>query len=635
MPPLDLAPKKELGPLDMFKGAVLDPKAQSGGTAGGGATSGGATSGGATSGGGFSATAKEVKDFDPYGDLLHQELKISGGMGGGGTSMFQGWKPPPPPPPQVTVEPNQIKFDGVILFKKASAALEENPNPILDAIAAVIKANPQLGRVRVDGHASSEGTETYNQKLSEDRAASVVAYLVAKGVPADRLTSKGFGESQPVASNDTEESRAKNRRVVFTLLDGPVDPTKVTDPSKDGTQDGTPKTTGPTSGDQDGDDGTSSGGNSGGTDTESDSDDGGSVAPGGGGGGATTDDDGEQETSDPLPDIDDEDIGSTSGGGTPVTDPTSGGGTTEGDTNGSPVGTSGPQEDPKGPISTQRIHFGRRSAALNTKAKKVIIAIGQRLAKNPDLTIEVEGHTDSKKSAAYNLKLSKKRANVTASYLRVFKRKKGMPAVSADRVTVLAKGETKPIASNKKKAGRDKNRRVEFRVFGKVAPVPLLKPKKPLPKKPLPKSPVVAKKPASNKPLPKVPSKSTNTSGPPVKKPVTIVKTGGPKPTPKTTNGPIILKGGGWQAEFDDDCRRTEERGAEALGEQGRRAQRGVQAEEPRLLEGEERTVGDDREEHDVEVEVVRRPGEVLLPEDGQGDEIRSADRPQQDQHAG
>ena len=63
------------------------------------------------------------------------------------------------------------------------------------------------------GHTDSDSSEAYNLKLSERRANAVMDYIVSKGIAANRLTSKGFGESDPIASNDTREGKAKNRRV--------------------------------------------------------------------------------------------------------------------------------------------------------------------------------------------------------------------------------------------------------------------------------------------------------------------------------------------------------------------------------------------------------------------------------------
>jgi outer membrane protein OmpA-like peptidoglycan-associated protein len=73
--------------------------------------------------------------------------------------------------------------------------------------------------VEVGGHTDSVGSEAYNQGLSERRADAVRDYLMSKGVKASRLTARGYGESRPVASNDTEEGRAENRRVELVVIE--------------------------------------------------------------------------------------------------------------------------------------------------------------------------------------------------------------------------------------------------------------------------------------------------------------------------------------------------------------------------------------------------------------------------------
>jgi len=82
---------------------------------------------------------------------------------------------------------------------------------------AILEANPDL-RVRIDGHTDSRGTDAYNQKLSERRAEAVKKFFLENGVAASRLETRGFGESEPAAPNDTPENMAKNRRVEFTPL---------------------------------------------------------------------------------------------------------------------------------------------------------------------------------------------------------------------------------------------------------------------------------------------------------------------------------------------------------------------------------------------------------------------------------
>jgi flagellar motor protein MotB len=72
--------------------------------------------------------------------------------------------------------------------------------------------------IEIAGHTDNEGSDAYNLKLSEGRAASVVNYLISKGVKPERMTNMGYGESRPVDTNQTEEGRAQNRRVEFTLI---------------------------------------------------------------------------------------------------------------------------------------------------------------------------------------------------------------------------------------------------------------------------------------------------------------------------------------------------------------------------------------------------------------------------------
>ena len=84
--------------------------------------------------------------------------------------------------------------------------------PILNEVVGVLMANPDV-RVSIEGYTDSRGSEAGNQSISEARAKSVQAYLVSKGVEAERLDHKGFGEQAPVADNATAKGRKKNRRV--------------------------------------------------------------------------------------------------------------------------------------------------------------------------------------------------------------------------------------------------------------------------------------------------------------------------------------------------------------------------------------------------------------------------------------
>lgn len=97
-------------------------------------------------------------------------------------------------------------------FAFDSAQLTSQAKSTLDAAVAAINANPS-DSISVEGHTDSMGSDAYNSQLSQRRARAVVDYLVSKGVSSSRLKAVGKGESHPVASNDTREGRAQNRRV--------------------------------------------------------------------------------------------------------------------------------------------------------------------------------------------------------------------------------------------------------------------------------------------------------------------------------------------------------------------------------------------------------------------------------------
>ena len=106
-------------------------------------------------------------------------------------------------------------YAAVVLFDFDSDTIKSIANPMLDEAASILKKNPDL-KVEIDGHTDSTGPAAYNMTLSERRAKAVMKYFVDKGVEAQRLTTKGFGSTNPAASNDTKEGRAKNRRVELT-----------------------------------------------------------------------------------------------------------------------------------------------------------------------------------------------------------------------------------------------------------------------------------------------------------------------------------------------------------------------------------------------------------------------------------
>ena len=105
-------------------------------------------------------------------------------------------------------------YQGEIFFDVNSSTVKSEAYPMLDEAVKVLRNNPDLN-VEIQGHTDNTGTAKYNLWLSQKRAESAMNYLVDKGIDPGRLTAKGYGFEQPVASNDTPEGRAKNRRVEF------------------------------------------------------------------------------------------------------------------------------------------------------------------------------------------------------------------------------------------------------------------------------------------------------------------------------------------------------------------------------------------------------------------------------------
>jgi OOP family OmpA-OmpF porin len=103
-----------------------------------------------------------------------------------------------------------------LVFDHDSDSIKPVAYPMLDEGSLILKKHPEIS-VRIDGHADSTGDAEYNLGLSERRAGAVMEYFIGKGVPAEGLSMKGFGQTKPVSSNDTEEGRAMNRRVELTV----------------------------------------------------------------------------------------------------------------------------------------------------------------------------------------------------------------------------------------------------------------------------------------------------------------------------------------------------------------------------------------------------------------------------------
>ena len=127
--------------------------------------------------------------------------------------------PRPGCPGLVVVTKNEIRITQQIQFDFNKATIKPVSFPILDAVNDVLVQNPKI-TVEVQGHTDNVGQAAYNQKLSQQRADSVKAYLVKKGIDSSRLVSKGYGMNQPLVPNTTEPNRAINRRVQFIRTEG-------------------------------------------------------------------------------------------------------------------------------------------------------------------------------------------------------------------------------------------------------------------------------------------------------------------------------------------------------------------------------------------------------------------------------
>jgi OOP family OmpA-OmpF porin len=125
--------------------------------------------------------------------------------------------PPPPPPPPAAPMKKKIILRGVNFdFDKSN--IRADARPVLDEAIDTLKDAGDV-RVSVEGHTDSVGTDAYNQGLSMRRANSVADYLAAGGISRSRMEVDGFGESRPVASNDTDDGRAQNRRVELKVIE--------------------------------------------------------------------------------------------------------------------------------------------------------------------------------------------------------------------------------------------------------------------------------------------------------------------------------------------------------------------------------------------------------------------------------
>lgn len=173
------------------------------------------------SGCGFSTTAGAIASSNGMADFVSKvffnKVQLAEGDADGDGVLDSKDKCPNTPKGAQVDKDGCWAFHGV-LFDYDKATIKAGYESLFNNAIKVLKLNPGL-TVEIQGHTDSRGSDAYNQKLSEQRALTVKQHLVDNGIEASRLTTKGFGESRPVASNDSEAGRAHNRRVVYKRTD--------------------------------------------------------------------------------------------------------------------------------------------------------------------------------------------------------------------------------------------------------------------------------------------------------------------------------------------------------------------------------------------------------------------------------
>lgn len=119
--------------------------------------------------------------------------------------------------PRVVYEDGRFKVLETVQFEHGSATIKPESRSLLNQVALTIKANPQVKRVRVEGHTDDTGPRDLNLRLSRQRAHAVRDYLIRRGVSAKRLSAHGYGPDRPIAEGTSDEARAQNRRVEFVV----------------------------------------------------------------------------------------------------------------------------------------------------------------------------------------------------------------------------------------------------------------------------------------------------------------------------------------------------------------------------------------------------------------------------------
>jgi len=122
-------------------------------------------------------------------------------------------------PPKAVQQGDRIELLEPVFFEFDSVEFRPGSERILQHVARILAAHPQIRKVRIEGHTDDSGTERHNRNLSERRAEAVRRFLLGQGIPPEMLETRGYGLSRPMVPNTSEENRQRNRRVEFLILE--------------------------------------------------------------------------------------------------------------------------------------------------------------------------------------------------------------------------------------------------------------------------------------------------------------------------------------------------------------------------------------------------------------------------------
>ena len=122
-------------------------------------------------------------------------------------------------PARAELASGRIDIKDSVFFETSKAVIRDVSFPLLEEVAEILAAHPEVLSMRVEGHTDSQGSATGNLALSQARAEAVVVFLVDLGIDLERLSAVGHGEEQPLVEEKSAEDRAKNRRVTFSVAE--------------------------------------------------------------------------------------------------------------------------------------------------------------------------------------------------------------------------------------------------------------------------------------------------------------------------------------------------------------------------------------------------------------------------------